>query len=167
MVDLTERICVNDWKHLQMRGIFLYTAAYKEVRWKHEATWNKKILLECTGTKKKEHQQTTLRCHRGWTKHRQILQHNSHSAQGRTLSCLLWQWRRPLRLPEHVNIAEDKFLDLQNGNLIWQCFIRHPSSVICQIFQVDEFRRAFQTSSRTIFQGCQMVCFQTKKYQFG
>jgi hypothetical protein len=51
MLGLTEWTCVYDWIYLQMQGIFLYTAANKEVRWKHETTWNEKI-LECTGTEK-------------------------------------------------------------------------------------------------------------------
>jgi hypothetical protein len=51
MLDLTEQPHVNDWMYLQMQGIVLYTAADKEVHWKHETTWNKKI-LECTGNKK-------------------------------------------------------------------------------------------------------------------
>jgi hypothetical protein len=44
MLDLTEQTRVNDWMYLQTRAIFLYTAADTDVRWKHEMTWNKKIL---------------------------------------------------------------------------------------------------------------------------
>jgi hypothetical protein len=51
MLDLTEQTRVDDWMYLQMRGILLYTKANNIVLWKHETTWNEKI-LECTGTEK-------------------------------------------------------------------------------------------------------------------